>query len=200
MDGQCYRLGGGRTPEIMRQLLEADNAPDRMGNTRYVMARQDGTTLAYCLDTDHGIVEWGGPAELVAGLVRAWFAQRVGKRGERLAHGSQEEVLASQELTLAAPAAGHPFTEILRSLALPGHHDYWGMLYIIDPRGILDSFGRPEIAVREADGQFTLTRADESISVTGQGLAKLLFRPDRTSDFARDALPLLFWEWPTEHV
>ena len=92
------------------------------------------------------------------------------------------------------------FALVLASLSLPRHHDYWGMLYIIDPRGILDSFGLQDIGVNESNGQFNLTRGDESVTVTRQGLAKLLFGPERTCEFAQDVLPLLFWEWPIEHV
>ena len=121
---QNDRLGGERTPGIMRELLQADNDPSLMGNTRYLMARLDDTPVAYCLDSNHGIVEWGGPAELVAGLVQAQFGQRLGARGGQLPHGSQENVMDSRELTLVAPAEGHRFADMLRSLLLPCHHDY----------------------------------------------------------------------------
>ena len=197
---QTDRLGGARTPEVMAELLQADNDPDLMGNTRYVMAHRDGEPAAYCLESKYGIVEWGGPADWVGGLVSAWFARRVGQRGGQLAHGSREPVAASPELALVAPATEHPFADLLGSLSLPRRHEYWGMLYVIDPRGILDSFGLDDMAVRELNGQFTLTRGDESVSVTRQRLAKLLFGPERISDFAQDVLPLLFWEWPIEHV
>ena len=197
---QADQLGGGRTEEIMRELLAADNDSEIMGNPRYVLARQDETPVAYCLDTNHGIVEWGGPVDLVAGLIREWFGKRIGNRGGRLQPGSKEKVAASQELTLVAPASGHPFAELLRSLSLPCSTGYWGMLYVIDPRGILDAFGLTDIDVTEANGQFTLTRGSESVDVSRQELAKLLFGPERISDFASDVLPVGFWEWPIEHV
>ncbi len=54
--------------------------------------------------------------------------------------------------------------------------------------------------VTEMDGKFALARGDESATVSRQELAKLLFGPERISDFAGDVLPLLFWEWPLEHV
>jgi hypothetical protein len=78
--------------------------------------------------------------------------------------------------------------------------DYWGMLYIIDPRGILEAFELDEISVMETEGRFTLTRGEGSVCVSRQELAKLLFGPEPISDFARDVLPLPFWEWPIEHV
>jgi len=197
---QSDQLGGSRTAEIMRDLLAADSDPNLMGNKRYVIARQAGTPVAYCLDSNHGIIEWGGPPEVIAGLVRTWFGSKVGTRSGQLTPGLQEKVADSPELTLVAPAEGHPFIDLLRSLALPCREDYWGMLYIIDPGGILAAFGLTEIAVSEEAGKFTLTRGSESLSVSRQELAKLLFGPERISDFASDVLPLLFWEWPIEHV
>ena len=193
-------LGGGRTPKIMRALLEAGSDPNHTGNTEYVIVWRDGIPVAYCLVTENRVVEWGGPADLVAGLVRAWFGHRVGDRGGQLIPGSREKVAVSPELTLVAPETGHPFADILQSLSLPCRKDYWGMLYIIDPRGILDGFGLQDIAVTEVDGEFALTRGDESVSVSRQKMAKLLFGPERISNFACDVLPLIFWEWPLEHV
>lgn len=194
------RLGGSRTADVMRELLDAGSDPNLMGNRRYVMAQRAGTPVAYCLDSDHGIVEWGGPADLVAGLVRTWFERRVGERGGNLLPESQAKVEESPELTLVAPGNGHPFLDLLRELGFPCQADYWGMLYIIAPRGILDAFGLTNISVAEEGGRFTLSRGDESVRVSRQELAKLLFGPERISDFADDGLPLMFWEWPLEHV
>ena len=197
---QADQIGGERTEEIMRELLEADNDASIMGNTSVVIAWRNSTPVAYCLDSDHGVIEWGGPVDLVAGLIRTWFGRRIGERGGKLGAGGKDKVAASRELTLIAPVTGHPFADLLRSLSLPCQTDYWGMLYIIDPRGILDAFGIDDIAVTETDGQFTLTRNDDSVNVSRQELAKLLFGPERIIDFASDVLPLLFWEWPIAHV
>ena len=107
---------------------------------------------------------------------------------------------ASRELALVAPASGHPFALVLRSLSVPCSIDYWGMLYVIDPRGILDACGLKDIAVTETHERFTLTRGNESVEVSRQELTKILFGPERIHGFAGDVLPLLFWEWPIEHV
>ena len=194
------QLGGGRTPGIMRALLEARGDPDLKGTRQYAIAWRDGTPVAYCIESGEGIIEWGGPADLVSGLVREWFGRRIGERGGKLPPGHQEKVAPSRELTLVAPETGHPFVDFLRALSIPVSRDYWGMLYIIDPRGLLDGFGLEDVAVNETDGIFTLTRGRESVIVSRQELTKLLFGPERINDFARDVLPLLFWEWPLEHV
>ena len=194
------RLGGERTAAIMRALLEAGSDPKLMGSKRLVVAWQTGAPCAYCLDTERGIIEWGGEGRLVAGLIREWFGQRVGQRGGELPTGSEEKVAASHELTVVAPKTGHPFVELLDTLSLSANHEYWGMLNVIDPRTILDAFGLESIDLSEADGMFTLSRGRESVTVARQALAKLLFGPERITDFAADQLPLLFWEWPLEHV
>ncbi len=75
------RLGGVRIPAIMRALLEAGSDPKLMGSKKLVVAWKNDAPLAYCLDTERGIVEWGGEGRLVAGLLREWFGRRVGQRG-----------------------------------------------------------------------------------------------------------------------
>jgi len=194
------RLGGVRTPSSMGDLLEADSDAERMGQRRHVVAWRNGQAVAYLLDSRFGIVEWGGPEELVAGLVRAWFVRRLGQRGGNQPVGTRERVPDSQIMPLVAPTQGHAFLGRLNLMSVPCQTGYWGMLHIIDPRGILDAFGLQEIGVAETNGQFRLTRGDESVTVTRQELAKLLFGPERISDFCQDVLPLLFWEWPVEHV
>ena len=84
---QIDRLGGVRTPELMRALLEAGSDPKLMGGKRFVVASQGSVPLAYCLDTERGIIEWGGDGRLVAGLIREWFGRRVGQRGGKLSPG-----------------------------------------------------------------------------------------------------------------
>ena len=197
---QADRLGGDRTTAVMRELLAAGNDPSLVGNKRPVLARQNGAIVAYCIDSDFGIVEWGGPDPLVAGTIREWFTSRAGERANQRSRNAEDRVAASPELAIVAPLTGHAFATRLASLGLPCRRDYWGMLYVVDPRGILDTFGLDDISVNEQDGNFTLTRGDASISVDRQGLAKLLFGPERTSDFAADVLPLLYWQWPLEHV
>ena len=197
---QADRLGGVRTPELMRALLEAGSDPKLMGGKRFVVASQGSVPLAYCLDTERGIIEWGGDGRLVAGLIREWFGRRVGQRGGKLSPGYEEKVAPSRELAVITPRTGHTFIELLETVSLSVDHAYWGMLNVIDPRGILDAFGLESIDLREENGMFTLSRGHESITVTRQALAKLLFGPERIAGFAADRLPFLFWEWPLEHV
>ncbi len=197
---QADQLGGRRTQEIMGALLAAGSDPELQGKKQYAIAWQDDTPVAYCIERKDQIIEWGGQADRVAGLVRKVFGRRIGERGGQLTPGHQERVAPSRELTLVAPYTGHRFAEFLKSISVPCDINYWGMLTIIDPRGILDGFGLDDITVTEMDGKFALARGDESATVSRQELAKLLFGPERISDFAGDVLPLLFWEWPLEHV
>ncbi len=194
------QLGGRRTRGIMRKLLTADSDPALMGNRQYVLAVRPKGSAAYCMDSNHGIIEWGGPADLVAGLIHERFNYRAGDRSGQSPKSLQDKVKDSPELTLVAPGTGHAFIEVLQSLGFPCEESYWGMLNILDPRGILDAFGADDVAVTEEHGRFTLVRGGESVSATRQELAKLFFGPERISEFARDILPFPFWQWPLEHV
>lgn len=197
---QSDQLGGVRTLEIMRDLLASGSDSYLKGGRQYLLALRKGSPVAYCITRGDEITEWGGPVELISGLVRACFYRKFGAREKQLIPGHQEKVSSSPELMLVAPKNGHPFADFLDSTLLPVSRDYWGMLYIINPRRILDAYGLKDISVTENNGIFTLSRSNKSVTVSRQEIAKLFFGPERISDFAREILPLTFWEWPLEHV
>ncbi len=197
---QFDQLGGVRTQEIMRELLASGRHSYLKGGRQYFLALRKRSPVAYCITRGDKIIEWGGSVELVSGLVRACFYHKFGAREGQLTPGHQERVSSSPELMLVAPKNGHPFADFLDSTLLPVSRDYWGMLYIINPRSILDACGLNDISVTENNGIFTLTRSNESVTVNRQEIAKLFFGPERISDFASEVLPLTFWEWPLEDV
>ena len=194
------RLGGVRTVALTRTLFKSGNSPRARADARIVMARRRDTAVAYLIDRGGTITEWGGKAEIVSGLLRAWFEQDVGRPALDRELDAQTRVAGSERMTMIAPRAGHPLINGLEPLSLPCRYEYWGMLYILDPRGTLDAFGLHDITVHESDGRFTLTRGRAQVTVNRPQLAKLLFGPERISDFAGDVLPVTFWQWPLEHV
>lgn len=194
------RLGGVRTAGLMRTLLGSGSDPDVAAGPRIVVARRGSDPVSYLIDRGGSITEWGGSADLVAGLLRAWFLAEARRRTGDIEIDAKTRVPLSEIMGVIAPRAGHGFIEGLRPRSLPVNREYWGMLYVVDPRGILDAFGLDDVDLAEADGLYTLTRGGATVTVDRPRLAKLLFGPERIDEFAADRLPLVFYEWPLEHV
>ena len=89
---------------------------------------------------------------------------------------------------------------MLERWRIPCSSGYVGMLYLLDPPGLLTAFGCGHISVSERQGTFTLARGQQSLRLTRGPLTKLLFGPERVSGFAEDVFPLPFWQWPLDHV
>jgi hypothetical protein len=74
------------------------------------------------------------------------------------------------------------------------------MMLPLDPGGILRAFNLHDILIRENTGAFTLTSRTQEVSLDRTALTKLLFGPERVTDFAVDRFPLPFWQWPLDCV
>jgi len=194
------RLGGIRTPELLRTLLESRGDPKVLSKPRVVLAEGRARAQAYLLDRDRGIIEWAGPGQTVAGLVRAWYEACDDPDASTSMRDENFKLAYTDQMALIAPRYDHPLVELLKSLSLPCRVDYYGMLYVIDPRGILDAFGLKDMSITQTDGRYTLERGPDKVTVDLRQLAKLLFGPERIADLASDVLPLPFWQWPIEHV
>jgi len=188
------RLGGLRWKETFARIYRARGAPD------VVLAWRKGTAHAYLLARRGSVIEWGGQAEAVASLLRAWFERCDDPSASTSLRDASFRAVHRPELTLTAPGGGHGLLALLDRLGIPYSTSYTGMLYVADPRGILDAFGLEEVAVAAEGERFTLTRGKDSVTLDRRALAKLLFGPERVSSFAAEVLPLPFWQWPLEHV
>ena len=196
---QADKLGGVRSPELLRTLLKAGSDPEVTPDTWIVFAIRRDEPVAYLLDRGNIVIEWGGRSDLIAGLLRAWY-ERAERHGTQAKRARSSNADYSDKVTLTAPNSGHALLQLLRARFFPCRLDYWGMLYTLDPRGILDAFGRQDVFVGEQNGEFTLERGSARVTVSRSQLTKLLFGPERISDFVDDVLPFTFWEWPIEHV
>jgi len=188
------RLGGLRSKETFARIYRARGAPD------VVLAERKSEAQACLLARKGSVIEWGGPVETVAALLRAWFERCDDPAASTSERDASFRVAHRPEMTLSAPAAGQALVEALDGLGIPFSAGYAGMMYIADPRGLLDAFGLEDIAVAAEEERFTLTRGKDSVTLDRRALAKLLFGPERVSPFAADVLPLPFWQWPLEHV
>jgi len=188
------RLGGLRDAQTFRQVMTRRSLP------RIALACQQDTVAAYLIAWDANVVEWGGPAPLVAGLVRAYFEMRDDPRASTSARDEAFRTIVRDQMTLAAPVGGHPFLDLLDTLRIPVNVGYAGMLRLLDPQGILAAFGLNDIYASANEDVVVLHRGDQRCVLPRAQAAKLFFGPERVSDFGADIFPLPFWQWPLEHV
>jgi hypothetical protein len=146
------------------------------------------------------VSEWGGPVQIVAGLIRARFEICDAPGVSSSERDASFKPLLQDAMTVACPSWGHPLVEMMEELRVPFNLGYLGMTYVLDPRGLLDAFGLEEVAIEERGGVFTLSREDENCTVSRTELSKLLFGPEMVSGFGADVFPLPLWQWSLEHV
>lgn len=186
-------LGAIRTHALLRTLLA--RKPSRL-----LVAEREGRPSAYVALRDNQIFDWAGSAADSAGLVRAAFDLLDDSTLSTSGRAADGHALSRQQITVVAPAVGHPLVALFTHLRIPVQVDYAGMLYVVAPGAILHAFGQHAIQVHERDGAFTLTRAHASIVLNRNQLAKLFFGPERICDFAEELFPLPFWQWGLEKV
>jgi ribosomal protein S18 acetylase RimI-like enzyme len=188
------RMGALRTVEQFRQLLAAK------GNPRLLLAESEGVLLAYLLVRENSLLEWVGSAENVAGLVRACFEMLDDPQASTSERSNEAGPIALRNLTLSTPGWQQPLVARLDALRIPYSSSYLGMMYVVDPRAVLDAFGLSAIGVSAEGEAFNLTYQGERVTLHRSQLAKLFFGPERVSPFAAELLPLPFWQWNLEKV
>jgi ribosomal protein S18 acetylase RimI-like enzyme len=189
------RLGGIRTEATFGRLLAAKKTGGM------ALARKGGAVAAYLLTSGSHIQEWGGPAEITAGLLRAWF-KHVDDLSVSTSDRKKDEKtpLSLDAVSLPAPPTGHGLMALLDEIRIPHHVGYPALMRLLNPQGVLTAFGHDDITVTQSGDAFTVRRGREEATLGIRALAKLLFGPERVSDFANDILPLPLWQWPLEGV
>lgn len=190
---EADHLGGRRDPAMFEAIGKARGRPD------VVLAETSGRPVAYLLARQRDIMEWGGPAPLVAALLQAWY--QTTHRSEASTSARDPDGMANEQaLSVPTPATGHGLMPRLDELRIPFNAGCLRMMYLVDPAAILRAYGVPEVDVREDGEWFILKRGAETAALSRPQLAKLFFGPERVSPFAADVFPLPFWQWPLEQV
>lgn len=202
------RLGAVRPVERWPQLVGARQM------TRLVLAEDSGLTEAYLLVretamNEHMVVEWGGAAADVLALAAAYFVQMDARKGSTSQRGADGNPVAFNTLTLQTPAPHGrgvlPLVQRLDALGIPFDSGYLGMLYLVDPQGVLDAYGvdRTAMEITPLDAgadMFAVHVGTERLTLDRGQLTKLLFGPERLMAGAAGLLPLPFWQWRLEQV
>jgi hypothetical protein len=188
------RLGAVRSVEQTRALIRA------RGTGNLILASWGDSVRAYLLARQRKIIEWGGPADVVAGLLRAFYQASDDLAASTSTRDEKFRPILQEEMTVVTPASGHALVCLLEELGIPRSVHYLGMVYIFDPERILDAYNICGIGVSGQGPDFTLTRGGDSITLDRNGLGKLFFGPEKVAGFASDLFPLPLWQWQLDRV
>jgi ribosomal protein S18 acetylase RimI-like enzyme len=177
-----HELRSERTAAEFAKLV---HRPDLKG----CCAHRGEELLAYILSEFRKVVEYAGPPELVAGLVREVFPLS----GPQPRASSQP--LGQTENRIATPVWEDGLVRLLQERSLPYHYRSIEMLWPVNLPRLLRKQGLEDIRVDESGDMITLRRGEEAATLTRQQSLKLLFGPERPCAFAADVLPLPFYHW-----
>ena len=85
-------------------------------------------------------------------------------------------------------------------MRIPFNTNYLGMLYAVDPQGILDAYGHSSVQVKAKGSEFVLRYKESSAQLNQNQITKLFFGPERVTPFADEIFPLPFWQSEMEKV
>lgn len=163
---------------------------------RHVLtASRGGELLAYVLRTGKYVAEYAGDEEIAAGLVREAFR----RWDDPNAPLSSSPSLG--RFGIETPVSEQGFPGLLRELRLPCEYTWRGMMWIADLGGLLEKLGLcDEIGVERTPSGYRLCRGGGEIELTEREAVKLVFGPEKITDFAEDLFPIEFYHWPLDWV
>ncbi len=188
-EGESY--GAHRERELYRILLSRPRY-------RTYLARRDGDIIAYAVVAKGRIVEYGGEAETVTGLIRDVFARLDDPSVSTSTVDDRREPLTGHLQVTASPS-GNGLGDYLGKFGIPHQLVYLGMIRIINPPQLINKIA-PRITVEEEGDKVILDDGGEHLQMDRRGLVKLLFGPERFTSFADDVLPFPFYQWPADKV
>ena len=168
------------------------------------VAIRDSRVVAYAYYRTRSriLMEHGGPAEVVAGLVREVF-HRVDEETAGVSSSTRDSSftpLLQAELFLEANPLQPKLTALLDKAGIPLQRTAWNMLFLIDPAGLVARLGPDDLEVWEQDGMFALRRGGREERYTRRQMVKLLFGPERVTDICGAQLPMPIYTPTTDHV
>jgi ribosomal protein S18 acetylase RimI-like enzyme len=165
---------------------------------RIFVALRYGSPIAYAAVSDSSVREYAGPVDAVAALLRSVF-ERIDNPDARTSLRAPGQ-RATPEMHLSAPDASDGLPALLLRLRIPHSFGYQGMIKILDAPRLLKSLGLDAISLCDSGERMVLERGAEKIDLSERELVRLIFGPERPSDFARDVLPAPFHVWPMDRV
>lgn len=186
------RLGAVRDPDLLPMILASRRSP------ALYFAEKSGQALAYLLVREQTVIEWGGPAEIVAGLVGAYLDRADQPGVSSTLRGGDFKAVRLQSVPVVTPSRGHPFIDLLDHLRIPYALDYCGMLRIVDPAAMLAAYGVTGVTVAQQGEGYMVSEGAASALLSPNELTKLFLGPERVCALAPHVFPLPFWQWPLD--
>jgi len=179
---QIHSLHEREPLRVIRDKIMASVLLSRPGLETYTALR-DSEVQAYLTIGGERVLDYGGIPEAVAGLIRDVFKRKLLKR-----------------MDLSTPSVNYGLPRILDDLRIPKHINYLGMLRIINLGSLLEKLGLTDIAFEEKSDEITLSRKGDVVRLNRRKLVKLIFGPERVSDFGKDIFPVSLYWWRLDHM
>jgi len=196
---QEHPFGTNRSLGLFKLLLDRPDT-DRWPQLKTYLATRQEQLGAYVVVSGKEVVEHAGRPEVVAGLVREVFRREdetVVSTSERDDTGAP---VLDASLLVHTPAADDGLSGVLAGIGIPRSESYVGLLRIPDLARLLNKLGLDEIEVRRHEDGVVLTRGGESCTLSPRQQVKLVFGPERVTDFAADLFPVPFYHWPLDYI
>ncbi len=190
-------------PFAVRRSVELTGVLIHRPARRAFLAWRGGQAVAYVVWDRHAIIEYGGDASVVAGLIRYVFAEHddpdrpTSGRGGPL--GAQALPLPPR-LMVRTPPVADAVTAILTALGLPCEERHMGMLRILNATSLLAKVAPGIEVVAEDEERLELADGAERITMGRGALVKLIFGPERVANFGGGKLPVPFYVAPLDRV
>lgn len=184
-------LGTVRSKILFRLLLNK-------GKT--YLSLKEKNLVAYIVVIGRSVVEHAGPPEIVSDLIRKVFYQ-MDKRGASTTDRDKSfKPVLEATLSVNTPGFRVGLSALLDDLRIPKRTDYLGMIRIINIRSLLKKLGLDDIRVEENLDKINLYQEKKNNEFTRRELVKLIFGPERVSNFRKDIFPINFYQWPLDRV
>jgi len=166
---------------------------------RLFVAVCDGRAVAYAAVSGWRVVEYGGEADTVAGLLRGVFT-KLDDPDARTSEPKPDQRQATIDIKVKTPDSGEGLPGLLRNLGIPSTLGNIGMILILNAPGLFEALGIENVLLQRRDGGWRLTHGSKTLVVTERELVKMVFGPERFPDFAQDVFPVDFYQWNLDMV
>lgn len=184
-------LGAVRSKILFRLLLNK-------GKT--YLSLKEKKLVAYIVVVGRSVVEHGGPPEIISNLIRKVFYQMDKRGASTIDKDKSFKPVLQATLSVNTPGFRAGLSALLDDLGIPKRTDYLGMIRIINIRSLLKKLGLEDIRVEENLDKINLYQEKKKDGFTRRELVKLIFGPERVSNFRKDIFPINFYQWPLDRV
>ncbi len=165
---------------------------------RVFISLDGGKPVAYAASRGTTVVEYAGPPERVAALLRAVFEQL----DDPAVPTSQRPPgqRATIEMRVLTPEAPDGLPGMLTGCGVPRSFGYLGLIKILDPPHLFETLAIPALRLSPSSSGWRLEYRGVVADVTERELVKLIFGPERIKGFAPDVFPIPFYSWTVDRV